>query len=92
MQFNVLPIFLIPLYIAFLSPKILSFLFTTKNSLTWGVKSENSNFRKSIVADLLEKLRNLYMNEYRKQSLGAPAILAFSVEIWTSANGRVRPP
>ena len=35
-------IFLIPLYIAFLSPKILSFLFTTKNSLTWGVKCEKS--------------------------------------------------
>ena len=52
--------FLIPLYIACLSPKILSFLFTTKNSLTWGVKCEKSD--QKIVGDLLEKLRKLYMN------------------------------
>ena len=38
---------LIPLSIAFLNPKILGFLFTTKNSLTWGVKYEKLNFRKS---------------------------------------------
>ena len=33
--------FLIPLSITFLSPKILDFVFSTKNSLTWGVKCEN---------------------------------------------------
>ena len=33
--------FLIPLSITFLNPKILGFLFPWKNSLTWGVKSEN---------------------------------------------------
>ena len=33
--------FLIPLSITFLNPKILGFLFPTKNSLTWGVKCEN---------------------------------------------------
>ena len=38
---------LIPLSIAFLNRKILGFLFTTKNSLTWGVKYEKLNFRKS---------------------------------------------
>ena len=32
---------MIPLSITFLNPKILGFLFPTKNSLTWGVKCEN---------------------------------------------------
>ena len=45
---------------AFFSPKILGFLFTMKNSLTWGVKSEKLN--QKIVAGLLKKLRKLYMN------------------------------
>ena len=38
---------LIPLSITFLNPKILGFLFSTKNSLTWGLKCEKLNFRKS---------------------------------------------
>ena len=33
--------FLIPLFVTFLNPKILGFFFPTKNSLTWGVKCEN---------------------------------------------------
>ena len=33
--------FLIPLSITFLNPKILGFLFSTKNSLTWEEKCEN---------------------------------------------------
>ena len=40
-------IFLIPISFAFLHPKILGFLFSTKNSLTLGVKCEKSNFKKS---------------------------------------------
>ena len=40
-------IFLIPLSITFLNPRILGFLFWTKNSLTWTVKCEKFNFRKS---------------------------------------------
>ena len=39
--------FLIPLSITFFNPKILGFLFPTKNSLTWDAKCEKSNFRKS---------------------------------------------
>ena len=39
--------FLIPLSITFLNPKSLGFLFSTKNSPTWGVKCEKLNFRKS---------------------------------------------
>ena len=38
---------LIPLSTTFLNPKILGFLFSTKNSLTWGVKCEKLNSRKS---------------------------------------------
>ena len=38
---------LIPLSIAFLNPKIIGFLFLRKNSLTWDVKCEKSNFSKS---------------------------------------------
>ena len=44
MQFSALRkriFFFIPLSITFLNPKILGFLFPTKNSLTWGVKCEN---------------------------------------------------
>ena len=33
--------FLIPLSVAFLNPKILAFLFCTKNRITWEVKCEN---------------------------------------------------
>ena len=40
-------IFLFPLSITFLNPTILGFLFSTKNSLTLGVKCEKLNFRKS---------------------------------------------
>ena len=40
-------IFLIPLSVTFLNPKILGFLCSKKNSLTWGVKCEKSNLRKS---------------------------------------------
>ena len=39
--------FLIPLSIAFFNSKILGFLFSTKNSLTWAVKCEKLNLRKS---------------------------------------------
>ena len=46
-RFTKVRIFLILLYIAFLSPKILGFLFTTKKNLTWRVKCEKSNFGKS---------------------------------------------
>ena len=38
-----------------------SFLFSTKNSLTWGVKCENIKLTK-IVGNLLDELRKLYMN------------------------------
>ena len=40
-------IFLIPLSISFLNPKMLGFPFSVKNSLIWGVKCEKLNFRKS---------------------------------------------
>ena len=40
-------IFLIPLSITFLSPKILGLLFSSKNSLVEAVKCEKLNFRKS---------------------------------------------
>ena len=40
-------ILLIPFFITFLNPKILGFLFSTKNSPTRGVKCEKSNYRKS---------------------------------------------
>ena len=46
-RFTKVRIFLILLYIAFLSLKILDFLFTTKKNLTWRVKCEKSNFGKS---------------------------------------------
>ena len=36
--------FLIPLSIAFLNPKMLGFLFSTKNSVTWEVKCENKSY------------------------------------------------
>ena len=39
--------FLIPLSVTFLNPKILGFLFCTKNSLTWGVKCEKKKKKKS---------------------------------------------
>ena len=37
-------IFLIPVFCAFLDPKILGFLYCKKNSLTWKVKCEKLNF------------------------------------------------
>ena len=37
----------IALSITCLNPRILGFLFPTKNSLTWGVKCAKSNFRKA---------------------------------------------
>ena len=40
-------IFLIPLSITFLNPKILGFFFSSKNSLTLGAKCEKLNFRRS---------------------------------------------
>jgi len=40
-------IFLIPLSVTFVNPKILGFLSCTKNSLTWAVKCEKVNLRKS---------------------------------------------
>ena len=40
-------IFLIPLAITFLNPKILGSLFSTKNSPTWEATCEKLNFRKS---------------------------------------------
>ena len=54
LQFNVLRremFFLIPLSITFFNLKILGFLFSTKNSLTLGVK---------ILGNLLEELRKLH--------------------------------
>ena len=39
-------IFLIPLSITFFNLKILGFLFSTKNRLTWGMKHEKLDFRK----------------------------------------------
>ena len=40
-------IYLIPRSITFLNPKILGFHFCSKKSLTWTVKCEQLNFRKS---------------------------------------------
>ena len=40
-------IFLISLSMTYFNPDILSFLFSTKNSLAWGLKCEKLNFRKS---------------------------------------------
>ena len=60
-QFNALTemrIFLIPLSIIFSNPKVLGFLFSTKNSLTQEVKCEKINFKKT-VGNLLDKLRKL---------------------------------
>ena len=54
-------IFLIPLSIIFSNPKVLGFLFSTKNSLTLEVKCEKINFKKT-VGNLLDKLRKLCMN------------------------------
>ena len=60
LKFTKVRIFLIPLYIAFSVPKILgSFLYG--NSLTWGVKQEILNFRKSYREFVRYKLRKLYM-------------------------------
>ena len=50
LQYDVLrgeTFFLIPLSITLFNLKILGFLFSTKNSLAWGVKREKLNFRKS---------------------------------------------
>ena len=49
-------IFLIPLSIIFLNRKVLGFLFSMKNRLTWGVKLNYS------VGNLLVELRKLYMS------------------------------
>ena len=54
-------IFFIPLSITFSSPKVLGFLFSTKNSLTLEVKCEKINLKKT-VGNLLDKLRKLFMN------------------------------
>ena len=43
---------------AFLNSKILGFLFTTKNSQTWGVKCKEVELQK-IVGNLLDKFRKL---------------------------------
>ena len=43
--FKKLRIFLMLLSIAFLDPKMLGFLFTMKDSLTWGQKCEKLHFR-----------------------------------------------
>ena len=51
-------IFLIPLYITFLNPKILGSLFCIKNGLTWAVKCE-----KKVKGNLLDKLRKLYVHK-----------------------------
>ena len=40
-------IFLIPLHITFLNPKILGSLFCIKNGLKWAVKCEKLKFKKS---------------------------------------------
>ena len=47
--------FFIPLSITFLNPKILGFLFPSKNSLACGVKCEKLKLHK-IVGSLLDKL------------------------------------
>ena len=52
-------IFLIPLSIIFLNPKVLGFLFSMKNRLTWGVKCGKLNYS---VGNLLVELRKLYMS------------------------------
>ena len=49
-------IFLIPLYIAFLNPQILGFLFTNLGSKMWKIKLQK------ILADFLETIRKWYMN------------------------------
>ena len=56
-------IFLIPLSITFLNPKILGFHFSTKKSLALGEKCEKLNFKNSL-RNLLDKLRRLYMHEW----------------------------
>ena len=55
-------IFLIPLSIAFLNPKILGFLFLGKK-LNLGGKMPKIKLHK-IVGNLLDKLRKLYMHEW----------------------------
>ena len=52
--------FLILLFVAFSNPKILGFPFSTKNSLTWGLKCEIK--LQKIVGNLLDVLRKLYIN------------------------------
>ena len=53
--------FLITLSILFLNPKIVGFLFSHKNSLTWEV-SVKIKLQKIVGDLLLDKLRKLYMN------------------------------
>ena len=49
--------FLIPFSITFLNPKILGFVFSQKNSLTWEIKCENLTSENR--RDFLDKLRKL---------------------------------
>ena len=53
--------FFIPLSITVLYPKILGFLFPSKNSLALGVKCEKLELQK-IIKNLLDKLWKLHMN------------------------------
>ena len=46
----------------FLNPKILGFIFSTKNSPAQGVKCEKKNKLQKIVENLLDRLRKLYMS------------------------------
>ena len=46
-RFTKVTIFVFPLSVTFLNPKILGFLFSTKNSPTWVVRCEKIKFRKS---------------------------------------------
>ena len=54
-------IFLIPFSVTILKTKILGLIsFSTKNSITWGVKYKKLRLKK-IVGNLLDKLRKLYI-------------------------------
>ena len=59
MQFDVRS-FLIPLSVAFLNPKILAFLFSTQNRLTWGV---------NLKIELQKIVGNLLVTENSRQYL-----------------------
>ena len=53
-------LFLIHLSFTFFNPKILHFLFSSNNNLTWGVKCEKNKYQK--IVGNLDELRKFYIN------------------------------